>query len=65
MPPGAEPHKPMLPIRVLDQFGAVWLHTFWMIGGVFYLILDVSVWVIRALFQRRVRFGRCRSGPCP
>jgi phospholipid/cholesterol/gamma-HCH transport system permease protein len=45
-------------IRGLDRWGALWTGTFNLIGGVWYLIHDVAVWILRALFQRRVRFGR-------
>ncbi|UCD76809.1 MAG: ABC transporter permease [Phycisphaerales bacterium] len=58
MPEASPPRKPVLPIRLLDEWGALWLRTFALIGGVAYLILDVSVWLLRGLFQRRVRIGR-------
>lgn len=58
MPPAASPSRPSLLIRVLARWGALWNSVFEMIGGVSYLIHDVVVWVLRALFTRRVRFGR-------
>lgn len=44
--------------RLLDAWGALWLRTFAMIGGVSYLLSDVAIWVLRGVFVRRVRFGR-------
>jgi len=45
-------------IRLLDQWGGLWVRTFSLIGGVSYLMFDVIVWLMRAFFQRRVRIGR-------
>ncbi len=45
-------------IRFMDHWGALWLRTFALIGGVWWLIRDVLTWVWRSLTQRRVRFGR-------
>ena len=45
-------------VRAIDRWGALWLDVFCLIGGTWYLIHDVSVWIMRALFRRRVRFGR-------
>jgi phospholipid/cholesterol/gamma-HCH transport system permease protein len=50
-------HTPLV-IRLLDEWGGLWLRTLELIGGVWYLIHDVVIWVYRALFLRRVRFGR-------
>jgi phospholipid/cholesterol/gamma-HCH transport system permease protein len=36
----------------------MWLSVFGLIGGVFYLVRDVGVWIGRSLVQRKVRFGR-------
>ena len=36
----------------------MWLRVFGLIGGVWYLIRDVAMWVVRSLFTRRFRFGR-------
>lgn len=48
-----------IPIRLLDRWGALWLRTFALIGGVFYLILDVLGWVIKGMaIGSRVRVGR-------
>lgn len=48
----------ILPLRLLDLWGDVWLRAFALIGGVWWLIYDVLVWTFRAAIQRRVRFGR-------
>jgi phospholipid/cholesterol/gamma-HCH transport system permease protein len=48
----------LLPLRLLDLWGDVWLRAFALIGGVWWLIYDVIIWTFRAVFQRRVRFGR-------
>ncbi len=50
--------KRSLVVRGLDRWGAVWIDTFHIIGGVFYLIRDVVTWVARSLINPRVRFGR-------
>jgi phospholipid/cholesterol/gamma-HCH transport system permease protein len=49
-------HNPV--IRALNHWGRLWNRTFDMIGGVTYLIQDVIVWVLRAVFTSRVRLGR-------
>ncbi len=36
----------------------MWLGTFELLGGVWYLMRDVAVWLFRAMVRRRVRFGR-------
>ena len=45
-------------IKALEGWGAIWLTTFGLIGGVWYLIRDVMTWLGRAIFHRRVRLGR-------
>ncbi|MHC4081744.1 MAG: MlaE family ABC transporter permease [Planctomycetota bacterium] len=45
-------------IRGLNRWGELWLDTFTLIGGVYYLIQDVGMWIARAIFGRGVRFGR-------
>ena len=45
-------------LRALDRWGSVWINTFALVGGVWYLIRDVAVWIYRAVVLRRVRFGR-------
>lgn len=45
-------------IRGLDRWGQLWLDVFALVGGVYYLIQDVGMWIGRAVFKRRVRFGR-------
>jgi phospholipid/cholesterol/gamma-HCH transport system permease protein len=45
-------------LQALESWGALWNRTFALIGGVGYLIFDVTVWIWRSLTQRRVRFGR-------
>lgn len=51
-------HRSGLVTRLLDTWGALWLRTFAMIGGVSYLLGDVAIWVLRGVFVRRVRFGK-------
>lgn len=58
MPPAAEPSKRSVLIRSMDRWGGLWIGTFELLGGVWYLIHDVGVWVMRALLRRGVRFGR-------
>ena len=45
-------------IRGLDRWGELWLNTFALIGAVYFIIQDVGMWIARAVFGRRVRFGR-------
>ena len=45
-------------IRGLDRWGELWLNVFDLIGGTWFLIQDVGMWIARAIFGRRVRFGR-------
>ncbi|MHC4218882.1 MAG: MlaE family ABC transporter permease, partial [Planctomycetota bacterium] len=45
-------------IRGLDRWGQLWLDVFGLIGGAWYLIQDVGMWIGRAIFRRQVRFGR-------
>ena len=45
-------------MRSFEHWGALWLRVFALIGGVWYLIHDVAIWVLRSLFTRRYRFGR-------
>lgn len=54
----APPTHHSLLYRALDRWGDLWNRTFELIGGVSYLIRDVLVWILRAIFTRRVRFGR-------
>lgn len=55
---GDDAPRPALVLRVLNRWGDLWVRIFDLIGGVSYLILDVLVWLYRAVFLRRVRFGR-------
>ncbi len=41
-----------------ERWGDLWIRTFALIGGVAYLIGDVLTWLLRSVFQRRVRIGR-------
>src|SRR5690242_18687858 len=54
----ADPSRMSFPLRLLDAWGDLWLRMFELVGGVSYLIWDVLLWVFRAIFTRRVRFGR-------
>jgi phospholipid/cholesterol/gamma-HCH transport system permease protein len=44
-------------LRALNRWGDLWIRTFELIGGVSYLIGDVSIWVARRA-TRRMRLGR-------
>ena len=54
----ADQTRPNLFIRALATWGDLWNRIFELIGGVSYLIYDVMVWLLRAAFSRKVRFGR-------
>lgn len=58
MSPIAASRKPFILIRLLDQWGDLWVRTFTLIGGVSFIIYDVLIWVLRGLFTKSVRFGR-------
>ena len=45
-------------IRGLDRVGGYWLDRFALIGGVYYLLHDVTKWIWRSIFDPDVRFGR-------
>jgi phospholipid/cholesterol/gamma-HCH transport system permease protein len=44
-------------IRALDRWGSLWLRVFELIGGLAYLIVDVTRWIVRGL-KPGVRLGR-------
>ena len=50
--------RSFIAIRLLDAWGDLWIRTFTLIGGVAYLIDDVSGWLFRSLITRKVRLGR-------
>ena len=52
MSPIAASRKPFILIRLLDQWGDLWVRTFTLIGGVSYVIYDVLIWVLRGLFMK-------------
>lgn len=54
----ADPDRQSAIVRGLDRWGGMWLDTFGLIGGTWYLIRDVGVWIARAAVRRRVRLGR-------
>lgn len=58
MPEPAKEQKMPIALRLLERWGDLWMRTFDLIGGVFYLIKDVASWVRKALFTKQVRFGR-------
>jgi phospholipid/cholesterol/gamma-HCH transport system permease protein len=51
-------HRSPILIRALDSWGSLWNRVFALIGGVWHLLLDVGLWLLRSVFGRRVRFGR-------
>ncbi len=54
----AEATRQSLLVRALDTWGGLWVGTFRVVGGVWYLVRDVSMWLARSLILHRVRFGR-------
>ncbi len=54
----ADARPPSPPIRLIAGWGALWLRTFALIGGVAYLVADVATWIVRTVVLRRARFGR-------
>jgi phospholipid/cholesterol/gamma-HCH transport system permease protein len=45
-------------LRLLDSWGGMWVRMFALLGGLYYLIVDVVIWLWRSLVKRQVRFGR-------
>ena len=45
-------------IRGLDRVGGFWLDRLALVGGVYYLLQDVAMWLWRSLVNPHVRFGR-------
>ncbi len=45
-------------IRGLDRVGGICLDRFALIGGVYYLLQDVAMWIWRSIVDPDVRFGR-------
>ena len=45
-------------LRVLDRVGGFCLDRFALVGGVYYLLQDVAMWIWRSIVDPRVRFGR-------
>ncbi len=58
MSPDPDAPRRSILIRGLDRLGNFWLERFRLIGGVGYLIRDVSMWLVRGLLVPGVRFGR-------
>lgn len=58
MPPARETSRPGFFSRMLEEWGALWIRTFALIGGVAYLMRDVAIWMHRGLIVRKVRLGR-------
>jgi phospholipid/cholesterol/gamma-HCH transport system permease protein len=50
--------KDSLTIRGLDRVGGFWLDRLALVGGVYYLLQDVAMWLWRSIVDPRVRFGR-------
>lgn len=45
-------------VRLLDTWGGIWVRMFALLGGLYYLVIDVLIWLWRSLVKRQVRFGR-------
>ncbi len=52
------PYKPSIVMRLLDAWGDMWMRMFDLLGGVYYIIYDVLLWLTRSLIFRKVRLGR-------
>ena len=62
MPVNSEkPSKPNTVLRVIEAWGNVWIRLFEFLGGVFGIILDVTIWLKRSIFDKDVRFGRAAT----
>lgn len=58
MPPPNAPHKSDMLLRPLEAWGGLWNRAFELVGGVSYLVFDVTRWLLRGLARRGVRLGR-------
>lgn len=54
----ARHRRPNLLIRLLDSWGGMWNRLFALLGGVYFLLVDVVIWLWRSLIKRQVRFGK-------
>ncbi len=62
MPVNSEkPSKPNTVLRAIEAWGNVWIRLFEFLGGVFGIILDVTIWLKRSIFDKDVRFGRAAT----
>ena len=51
-------------LRAFEAWGSMWNTTFRLMGGVTYLMRDVSVWLFYGAFTNKVRFGRFTRDGC-
>ncbi len=58
MPAVDQAKKPGLLTRILEEWGAVWMRSFALVGGVSYLVHDVAYWLLFSFVNPRVRMGR-------
>jgi len=54
----ADSNRHSLISHIIARWGAMWLDTFRLIGGVTFIIYDVCRWIWRAFTTKRVRVGR-------
>lgn len=48
-------------VRILEQWGALWIGVFEFLGGIAGLLLDVFKWLYRSMFQKEIHFGRAAA----
>lgn len=51
-------HGASILVSILDAWGGLWIRALTLIGGVSWLLVDVGRWILRAVTNRRIRFGR-------
>ena len=52
-----EPKPLPIALRVLDRWGGMWNGVFALLGGIWLLLIEVTVWVIRSGTDRQIRLG--------
>ena len=56
-----KPSEPNTLLRTIEAWGNIWVRLFEFLGGIFGIIFDVTLWLIRSLFHKDVRFGKAAT----
>ena len=53
--------NPNILLRIIEHWGALWMHVFEFLGGVSGLLIDVTIWLYRSITRKNVHFGRAAA----